>query len=304
MSALRQPDRQRPDQDLSTTASPAAAAFARPGNPGNNISGCVGDKRGYVLDTLGIDVYNTTRFNVGDWRNAVTLGVDAFQDDVRTSDSRGNSNITTPSGLRTVSGGFAQLKQNYSTWFEAVSAIRYDRYDLHSPTVATGGGGDRFSPKITIGVTPVAGFTPYVSYAEGYRAPVDHGNADRRLRMPPAAVRRLVSPARTATSACSASCPIPNLRPEVGKNKEAGLNLKYNDIFSGRRQLPRQVQRVPQRRRLTTSISSPRRRRPLPPFGSFASSSSTRTSRMPGSRASRPRRCMMRACGMSASPAT
>ena len=130
-----------------------------------------GDRRGYVLDTLGIDVYNTTRFNVGDWRNAVTLGFDAFQDDVRTSDSRGNSNITTPSGLRTVSGGFAQLKQNYSTWFEVVSAIRYDRYDLHSPTVATGGGGDRFSPKITVGVTPVAGFTPYVSYAEGYRAP-------------------------------------------------------------------------------------------------------------------------------------
>ena len=32
-------------------------------------------------------------------------------------------------------------------------------------------GGDRFSPKITVGVTPVAGFTPYVSYAEGYRAP-------------------------------------------------------------------------------------------------------------------------------------
>ena len=36
-------------------------------------------------------------------------------------------------------------------------------------TVSTGG--DRFSPKITVGVTPVAGFTPYVSYAEGYRAP-------------------------------------------------------------------------------------------------------------------------------------
>ena len=177
------------------------------GNPGNNISGCVGDKRGYVLDTLGIDVNNTTRFNVGDWRNAVTLGVDAFQDDVRTSDSRGNSNVTTPSGLRTVSGGFAQLKQNYSTWFEVVSAIRYDRYDLHSPTVATGGGGDRFSPKITIGVTPVAGFTPYVSYAEGYRAPVDHGDADRRR-----ACHRwrsaVCSPARTATAACSASCPI------------------------------------------------------------------------------------------------
>ncbi|WP_442895405.1 TonB-dependent hemoglobin/transferrin/lactoferrin family receptor [Bradyrhizobium sp. AZCC 1678] len=200
------------------------------GGFGNNVSGCVGDKRGYVLDTLGIDVYNTTRFNVGDWRNAVTIGVDAFQDDVRTSDSRGNSNITTPGGLRTVSGGFAQLKQNYSTWFEAVSAIRYDRYDLHSPTVATGGGGDRFSPKITIGVTPVAGFTPYVSYAEGYRAPSitetliagEHATGGGPPFFP--------CPGGTVGLFCF--LPNPNLRPEVGKNKEVGINLKYDNIFN------------------------------------------------------------------------
>ena len=183
-----------------------------------------------MLDTLGIDVYNTTRFNVGDWRNAVTLGIDAFQDDVRTSDSRGNSNITTPGGLRTVSGGFAQLKQNYSTWFEAVSAIRYDRYDLHSPTVATGGGGDRFSPKITIGVTPVAGFTPYVSYAEGYRAPSITetliAGAHATGGGPP------FFPCPDGTAGLFCFLPNPNLRPEVGKNKEVGLNLKYDDIFS------------------------------------------------------------------------
>ncbi len=272
-------------------------------NPGNNISGCVGDKRGYVLDTLGIDVNNTTRFNVGDWRNAVTLGVDAFQDDVKTSDSRGNSNITTPSGLRTVSGGFAQLKQNYSTWFEAVSAIRYDRYDLHSPTVATGGGGDRFSPKITIGVTPVAGFTPYVSYAEGYRAPVDHGNADHRL-----ACHRW-------RSAVCFNCPDgnfglfcflpnPNLRPEVGKNKEAGINLKYDNIFSAsdsfrgkfnvfRNDVDDYIDLVASDIYAAAAVRLRSR-----------NSTSTRTSPTPGSRASRPRRCTMRARGMSASPAT
>jgi hemoglobin/transferrin/lactoferrin receptor protein len=222
----------RTDNDQTKTYhySTSGAGYCGAGNVGNNISGCVGDKRGYVLDTLGIDVYNTTRFNVGDWRNAVTLGIDAFQDDVRTSDSRGNSNITTPSGLRTVSGGFAQLKQNYSTWFEAVSAIRYDRYDLHSPTVATGGGGDRFSPKITIGVTPVAGFTPYVSYAEGYRAPsitetlIAGAHADGG--------GGALFPCPNGTSGLFCFLPNPNLRPEVGKNKEAGLNLKYNDIFT------------------------------------------------------------------------
>lgn len=200
------------------------------GGLGNNISGCVGDKRGYVLDTVGIDVNNTTRFRVGDWLNAVTIGGDAFQDNVNTWDSRGNSNVTTPGGLRTVSGSFIQLKQNYSTWFEAVSAVRYDRYDLHSPIAGVNAGGDRFSPKITIGVTPVAGFQPYISYAEGYRAPSiteslvagSHATGGG----PP------FFPCPDGNAALFCFLPNPLLRPEVGKNKEAGINLKYGGIFT------------------------------------------------------------------------
>ena len=42
------------------------------GGLGNNISGCVGTSRAYKLDTFGFDANNTTRFNVGDWRNALT----------------------------------------------------------------------------------------------------------------------------------------------------------------------------------------------------------------------------------------
>src|SRR5882724_7271499 len=197
-------------------------------NPGNNISGCVGDRRSYSLDTIGIDVNNTTRFNIADWRNALTYGFDAFEDDVTTFDARGNSNVTTPGGKRTVSGGFVQLKQNYSTWLEIVSAIRYDRYDLDSSKVSTGG--DRFSPKITVGVTPVAGFTPYVSYAEGYRAPsitetlISGGHATG------GGPALFVCPDGTSGLFCF--LPNAGLRPEVGKNKEAGVNLKYDGIFS------------------------------------------------------------------------
>jgi hemoglobin/transferrin/lactoferrin receptor protein len=216
------------DQVKTYHNSTGGAAFCGPGSFGNNISGCVGDKRGYLLDTVGIDVNNTTRFNVGDWRNALTYGFDAFQDDVKTFDSRGNSNVTTPSGQRTVSGGFVQLKNNYSTWLEIVSAIRYDRYDLDSANVSAGG--DRFSPKITVGVTPVAGFTPYVSYAEGYRAPsitetlIDGSHATGGG--PP------FFPCPDGNAALFCFLPNPGLRPEVGKNKEAGLNLKYNDVFT------------------------------------------------------------------------
>lgn len=198
------------------------------GGFGNNVSGCVGDKRGYVLNTYGVDANNTTRFNVGDWRNALTYGVDAFQDDVVTTDSRGNSNITTPSGIRTVSGGFLQLKQNYSTWFEAVSAIRYDRYNLQSGNTSTGG--DRFSPKITLGVTPVAGFQPYVSYAEGYRAPSITETVISGAHATGGGPAFFPCPDGTSGLFCF--LPNPNLRPEVGKNKEVGFNLKYDGIFA------------------------------------------------------------------------
>lgn len=220
----------RTDQDQTKTYhySTAGAVYCGTGNFGNNISGCVGDKRGYVLNTVGFDANNTTRFNVGDWRNAVTYGVDAFQDDVITTDSRGNSNITTPSGIRTVSGGFLQLKQNYSTWFEAISAIRYDRYNLQSGTTNTGG--DRFSPKITLGVTPVAGFQPYVSYAEGYRAPSITETVISGAHATGGGPAFFVCPDGTSGLFCF--LPNPNLRPEVGKNKEVGFNLKYDNIFS------------------------------------------------------------------------
>ena len=173
-------------------------------------------------------MYNTTRFNVGDWRNAATYGFDVFQDKVRTSDSRGNSNITTPGGERTVSGGFFQLKNNYSTWLEVVSAVRYDRYDLDSRTVSTGG--DRFSPKITVGVTPVAGFTPYVSYAEGYRAPSITETLSAGEHATGGGPPFFPCPGGTVGLFCF--LPNPNLQPEVGKNKEVGINLKYDNIFN------------------------------------------------------------------------
>ncbi|ABD04874.1 TonB-dependent iron siderophore receptor [Rhodopseudomonas palustris HaA2] len=219
----------RTDNDQTKTYhnSTSGAAYCGTGNVGNNISGCVGDQRGYRLDTIGIDANNTTRFDYGDWRTAVTYGFDVFNDKVTTWDSRGNSNITTPSGERTVSGGFIQLKNNYASWLEVIGAARYDHYELSSETSSASG--SRLSPKITVGVTPLAGLTPYVSYAEGYRAP--------------SITETLISGAHAtgggpalftcADGTSGLFCLIPNtgLRPEVGKNKEVGINLKYNDVF-------------------------------------------------------------------------
>ena len=196
--------------------------------PGNDISGCVGDRRGYRLDTLGGDFNNTSRFSVGDWRNAVTVGFDAFNDHVGTFDSRGNSNITTPGGERTVSGAFAQVKSNYSTWLEVIGAARYDRYELSSLT--TNSSGDRLSPKITVGVTPMAGFTPYISYAEGYRAPSITETLIAGSHATGGGPGLFLCPDGRVGLFCF--LPNPNLRPEVGKNKEVGVNLKYDGVFT------------------------------------------------------------------------
>ena len=208
------------------------------------------DNRGYLLDTFGIDVHNTSRFETGDsWRHAITYGLDAFQDKVTTNDLRGTSEVTTPGGRRTVSGGFVQWKANYTSMLEVVGALRYDNYKLESGT--TSSGGDRLSPKITVGLLPTAIVTPYVSYAEGYRAPsitetlVNGPHAGATTTIPSSVVRR----ARPGPGADSTFCfvPNPNLRPEVGKNKEIGFNVRKNGLFARGRQFPRQVQRVPQR---------------------------------------------------------
>ncbi len=124
-------------------------------------------------------------------------------------------NVYTPSGQRNVYGGFAQLKTNYSSWFEFISAIRYDSYKLDSPVVTTDG--DRVSPKFTLGITPFKGFQPYITYAEGYRAP--------------ATTETLIEGLHPIQAAPFTFMPNPLLKPEVGKNKEVGINLKYNDVF-------------------------------------------------------------------------
>jgi hemoglobin/transferrin/lactoferrin receptor protein len=200
------------------------------GPPGNNVTGCVGDQRSYLIDTYGFDMHNTSRVQTGDFRHAFTYGADGFHDDVSTADKSGNSNKTTPGGERTVTGAFVQWKLNYSSLFEMVSAVRYDNYKLNSSIGSASG--DRFSPKITIGLLPVAVMTPYVSYAEGYRAP--------------SITETLVSGAHVATSSGAGDfsqcadgsrgyfCFLPNanLRPEVGKTKEIGLNVKKNDLFT------------------------------------------------------------------------
>jgi hemoglobin/transferrin/lactoferrin receptor protein len=174
----------------------------------------VGSRRSFNLETEGFDVFNTSRFNFGSTKLAVTYGGDGFRDTVVTSDPAGNGDEFTPSGARLVLGTFIQSKLTFFDTIDVIAALRYDSYELESDDVSSDG--SRVSPKITVGYTPVKGVTLFTTYAEGYRAPAVTETLIDGIHPPPAPF-----PLK----------PNPNLKPEVAHNLEAGVNFKYDNLF-------------------------------------------------------------------------
>ncbi|WP_371344748.1 TonB-dependent hemoglobin/transferrin/lactoferrin family receptor [Ancylobacter sp. IITR112] len=185
----------------------------------NPITGAVGDPRSFVIDTVGFDANNTSRFSAAGWNNAITFGGDYFQDQIDNTDDYGFGEGYNPSGDRGVGGAFVQWKGNYSTWLEAIAALRYDAYSLNSDDGGTSG--ERLSPKFTLGVTPWSWLTLYGTYAEGYRAPT--------------VTEALVSGPHPLPFNTGGTMfyflPNPGLQAEIGKNKEVGINIKKDDLF-------------------------------------------------------------------------
>lgn len=185
----------------------------------NPITGAVGDPRSFVIDTVGFDANNTSRFSAAGWTNAITFGGDYFQDQIDNTDDYGFGEGYNPSGDRGVGGAFVQWKGNYSTWLEAIAALRYDAYSLNSDDGGTSG--ERLSPKFTLGVTPWSWLTLYGTYAEGYRAPT--------------VTEALVSGPHPLPFNTGGTMfyflPNPGLQAEIGKNKEVGINIKKDDLF-------------------------------------------------------------------------
>jgi hemoglobin/transferrin/lactoferrin receptor protein len=93
-------------------------------------------------------------------------------------------------------------------------------YELNGNGVSSSG--TRLSPKITVGITPITGITPYFTYAEGYRAPaltetIATGGHPPFFNFPGAPDGFTF-------------LPNPNLKPEIGHAKEVGINVKYDSI--------------------------------------------------------------------------
>ena len=70
----------------------------------------MGSTRTFDIETIGTDVFNTSRFSTGAIGHTLTLGADVFQDQVEVTDPVSTADLFTPSGKRTVGGAFVQDK--------------------------------------------------------------------------------------------------------------------------------------------------------------------------------------------------
>ena len=183
-----------------------------------------GARRSFEVDTVGADVFNTSRFSFGAIKLALTYGGDLFMDKVSNFDPLEGGDTFTPNGERTVYGTFVQGRLTFFEKIDLIAAVRYETYSL-SGTIVTPSGtdkvgtdGERVSPKITLGYTPVRGITLFGTYAEGYRAP--------------AVTETLISGFHPPGGPPFEFLPNPLLRPEVAHNFEVGVNFKFNGVFT------------------------------------------------------------------------
>jgi len=175
----------------------------------------IGNFRYYDVATSGFNVKNSSRFDAWGIGHTLTYGTDYYF-------LEGSSETAHfGAGKQQGYGAFLQWQGDYENWLQVISALRYDGYTLDGetrtvPPQEASISGDRWSPRITVGVTPFQGFQLYGTYSEGYRAP------------------GLQDVFRGGGAHGSGDTYVPNLllQPETAKSWEAGINMKYDDVLT------------------------------------------------------------------------
>mgnify|MGYP000695883085 CR=1 FL=1 len=174
---------------------------------------------GYDLRTSSFDIWNSSYFETGMIAHELTVGGDWVYDDFTSRAASGGADTYNPVGTRQVWGAYVQDKLTYD-WLEIVAGLRYDSYELEATSKNSG---DRFSPRLSVGVSPfkegvLSGLQVYGSYSEGYRAP----NTSEAY----------ITGGHSFPGFSFAFLPNPDLKPETGKTWEAGVNYTADGLFN------------------------------------------------------------------------
>jgi hemoglobin/transferrin/lactoferrin receptor protein len=177
-----------------------------------------GEETNYGLETYGVDIWNTSRFDTGQFSHEVTYGGDFLLDDVVNQTESGGSDLFNPSGKRQIWGAYIQDKVTYE-WLEVIGGLRYDSYSLEGDEVDNSD--DHLSPRISVGVSPftneaLSGLQFYGTYAEGFRSPTVAETLISGLHpFPPFTF-----------------LPNPDLQPETAETWEFGVNYELDGLYA------------------------------------------------------------------------
>ena len=193
----------------------------------------------YGLTSFGGSTTNISRFDIPLFNVEWTNGVEYFKDQTKTGVITDQSDPSdaewfsgpTPAGARDIASGFSQIKLKQGEWLELIAGGRYDLYSLNgsgnfintcgqfatpcTQAFSVDKSEGKFSPTVTVAVTPTKGLQVYGKYAEGFR--------------PPQIMETLQYGRHIGNGVLFG--PNPNLLPETSKTFEAGANFKYDNIF-------------------------------------------------------------------------
>jgi hemoglobin/transferrin/lactoferrin receptor protein len=172
---------------------------------------------GSFFRTTGIDLANSNNFAVNNWMGVrLTYGVDGYLQYV-TGIRNGLPRAQYPNAQGNAYGFYAQSELKFFDIVTVTPGGRFDHFTRRPDNSALGPDLDasHFSPRVSVSVEPVQWLNIYGLYAEAFRAP---------------ALNELY----VSGSHFPGNLFIPNpfLRPETARNREVGVNFKFDDLVT------------------------------------------------------------------------
>ncbi len=176
------------------------------------------------LETVGIDVANTSRFTAGPAEVALTYGVEAYRDE-QTGTRDGAPRPQFPDAESEVVGLFAQAETEFADRFTLTPAIRWDRFD-QSAEGQPSRTDTQVSPSVRAAFEANNRLTLFAGYGTAFRAPSLTELYNSGLHFPGVCP----IPGRPCVIPNNFFVPNPALGPERGETYEIGVNLAFEDV--------------------------------------------------------------------------
>ena len=167
----------------------------------------------HQLDTVGLDIHNTSHLPLASHEHTLTYGFEAYRD--RQKGSRDDQpNLRFSDSRQNTFGLFIQDRIDLNKHFSSTLGVRYDRIEQSADRDNTEDSQfTELSPQLALHYNALNGFSTYLSYAQAFRAP---------------SLRELYVGGQHFPG--NDYEPNPDLQPEVARNKEAGLRYMRSNL--------------------------------------------------------------------------